>query len=91
MYNSLKEWVTYQNESFKENYQVKNPVIPFEVEFTLDGINGFKWGDVLTFDALPSRYKRNCVFSIISITHNVTDTGEWKTNIKCITRAQIND
>lgn len=89
MYTTIREWSTYIRKDFKEQYNVKNPIIPFEVSFTINGINGFKWGDVLTFEGLPSRYKRNTVFSIISINHQLTDTGEWKTVIKCLTRAKI--
>jgi hypothetical protein len=89
MYTALREWSTYIHKDFKEQYNVKNPIIPFEVSFTINGINGFKWGDVLTFEGLPSRYKRNTVFSIISINHQLTDNGEWKTVIKCLTRAKI--
>ena len=89
LYNALYKWVPYVRKDLKENINVKTPIIPFEVEFTTNGINGLKWGDVLTFDGLPSRYKRNTVFSIISITHNVNDIGEWKTNIRCLTRARI--
>ena len=89
MHHALIKWVSMLQSDFKTQVAVKNPIIPFEVEFTINGINGFKWGDVLTFDGLPSRYKRNTVFSIIAISHTVTDSGEWKTNIRCLTRAKI--
>ena len=65
------------------------PIFPFEASVTLDGIHGFKYGDVLQFDALPLRYRMNTVFSIINISHTVNTTGEWITTLKCIMRPSI--
>ena len=71
-------------------YQLKAPVIPFDCSFTIDGINGFKYGDVLQFDGLPKRYTANTVYSIVSTTHTVSTNGEWTTQIRCIMRPKIN-
>jgi len=89
--SALVNYIKYTGEDFKGQYLVKSAVLPFTVEFTTNGINGLKWGDVLTFDALPSRYKRNLVFSIIAISHTVNETGEWSTNVKCVSRVKIDE
>jgi hypothetical protein len=60
-----------------------------ELEFTIDGINGFKYGDVLSFAGLPARYTRSFVFTVLGITHKVSTTGEWLTTIKCNPRVRI--
>ena len=46
-------------------------------------------GDVLQFEALPMRYRLNTVFSIINVTHAVSDTGIWKTSLRCIMRPSL--
>ena len=74
---ALTKYLQYPKPTIQESNQLLAPVIPFEVEFTIDGINGFRYGDVLTFDGLPTRYKQNTVFSIINITHTVATDGQW--------------
>ena len=65
------------------------PIFPFTAEFTIDGINGLRYGDVVTFEALPYRYRVNTVFSIIGITHSVDSNGLWTTQAKCIMRPSL--
>jgi len=38
---------------------------------------------------LPLRYRAHTVFSITSITHNVSTDGKWTTDINCIMRPNI--
>lgn len=86
---SLQKYIQYPTPTIVNTNSIAAPVIPFDVEFTIDGINGFRYGDVLTFDAIPDRYKRNAVFSIINITHTVATDGQWTTTVRCIMRPKI--
>ena len=65
---------------------MQSPIYPYEVEFTIEGINGFRYGDALKFEALPKKYQNGTTFSVISTTHTVNTNGEWDTKIKCIMR-----
>lgn len=85
----LKKYVQYPMPTIQETNQLKAPVIPFDASFDIDGINGFRYGDVLTFKGLPARYTNNTVFSIVGVNHDVNDSGEWTTSIKCIMRPRI--
>jgi hypothetical protein len=89
LHSALIESLKYTGERFEDEYLVKQAVLPFTVSFTTDGINGLKYGDILTFDGLPSRYKRNLVYGIISISHTLSETGEWKTKVDCVSRVKI--
>jgi hypothetical protein len=86
---ALKSYIKFPTDDITKSQQITAPLFPFEVEFTIDGINGLRYGDVLTFDGLPLRYRVHTVFSIISITHNVTTDGDWTTNVRCIMRPSI--
>lgn len=86
---ALSEYVKKPFPDFRKTSQMTAPIFPFEASVTLDGIHGFKYGDVLQFDALPLRYRMNTVFSIINISHTVNTTGEWITTLKCIMRPSI--
>lgn len=66
------------------------PLMPFTTDFTIDGINGLYYGNVLMFSGLPTKYTVNTVFSIIGITHTVTTDGLWTSAIKCMMRPKIN-
>lgn len=86
---ALRKYIQYPTGNIKSSNQLTAPFFPFDVEFTIDGINGFRYGDVLQFNGLPERYRRNTVFSIISITHTVATSGEWTSTIRCIMRPKI--
>ena len=85
----LKKHIQYPTDDIILSNQTAAPTIPFTTSFTIDGINGFRYGDVLMFDGLPDRYKNNVVFSVLKINHTVSTNGEWKTQIDCIMRPNI--
>ncbi len=86
---SLYEFIKFPKKNLQDSQQVTAPVFPFETEFTIDGINGLRYGDVVQFLALPKRYRINTSFSIIGITHNVDGKGFWTTTVKCIMRPNV--
>ena len=89
LYNALVEYIKYPTDDIRKSQQLTAPMFPWDVNFTMDGINGLRYGDVLKFNGLPTRYQANTVFSVISLTHNVSSDGIWKTNVKCIMRPKI--
>lgn len=89
LYKALLEYVKFPFPDIEKSQQLTAPIFPFDVEFTIDGINGLRYGDVLTFEGLPEKYKKNTVFSIIGITHDVDTDGVWTSKVKCIMRPKI--
>ena len=89
LHTSLRRYIQYPTATIKNTNQLKAPIIPFDASFTIAGINGFRYGDVLKFNGLPDRYTINTVFSIMAINHSVSDKGEWNTKIRCIMRPKI--
>ena len=89
LYKALVQYIKYPTDDIRISNLLATPMFPFTADFSIDGVNGFRYGDVLQFDALPERYKTNVVFSVINVTHNVTVDGEWTTNVKCIMRPNI--
>jgi hypothetical protein len=90
LYKALSSYVNYPTDDIRKSQQMTAPIFSFDVEFTIDGINGFRNGDTLTFTALPLKYRINTVFSIISINHTVTSDGQWQTIIRCVMKPSIN-
>lgn len=89
LYKALAEYIKYPVSDFRKSQQMSAPIWPFEASITLDGIHGFRYGDVVQFDALPLRYRRNTVFSVFGVTHNVDSSGIWSTTLRCNMRSSI--
>jgi hypothetical protein len=87
--SALVQYMKYPTKDIQSSQQLIAPMFPFEANFTIDGINGLRFGDVLVFDVLPQRYRVNTVFSVGQITHTVDSSGMWTTNVKTFMRAQI--
>lgn len=86
---ALKKYITYFTDDIEKSIDQTKAIFPMELEFTLDGINGFKYGDVLQFNGLPKKYLKSFVFTVLGISHKVTTSGEWTTTIKCNPRVRI--
>jgi hypothetical protein len=86
---AIKTYLKFPTPDINKSKQMTAPIFPFSVQFTIDGVNGLRYGDILTFDALPTKYKVNTVFSIIGITHTISSDGQWTTEVRCIMRPAI--
>lgn len=89
LYKTLTDYIKYPTDDIRKSQQITAPIFPFDVEITIDGINGLRYGDVLQFEALPTKYRVNTVFSIININHTISAKGEWTTKLRCIMRPSI--
>lgn len=86
---ALQKYIQFPTPDIKTSAQIQSPIYPYEVEFTIDGINGLRYGNSLEFDVLPNKYKNDTTFSIKSITHNVDTTGEWTTVVRCLMQTRF--
>lgn len=86
---ALIQYIKYPKERIADSVLIGSPQFPYEVTFTIDGVGGFRYGDVVTFDGIPQRYRNNTVFSVKDIQHNVDTSGMWTTKLSCIMRPKI--
>lgn len=86
---ALKKHLQYPKIDIGDSSVLGSPQFPYEVDITIDGINGFRYGDVLQFPGIPKRYIRNTVFFITNIAHTVDTSGLWVTKITAQMRAKI--
>ena len=79
LFDKIREVVI--NEYVKKNEgKVPSPLLPISFSFTIDGISGFKRGDRIGIDGIPSPYNEG-IFQITSIKHSVSGM-KWQTNIE---------
>ena len=64
-----------------------NAVYPVDLSLSMDGINGFKFGDTLKTQMVPRIYNTdyNMVFTISKIVHSIKDK-DWETTIETKSR-----
>jgi len=86
---ALSKYVTYYTPDLKETLNNTKPVYPLEITFTIDGINGFKYGDVLNINGIPKRYSKSFVFMVTGVSHNVQENGEWTTSLNLLARVRL--
>jgi hypothetical protein len=86
---ALKKYIQYPRPTIDQSNQLAAPVFPIDAEFTIDGINGFRYGDIVDFPGIPEKYRRCTTFTIKGITHSVSETGEWTTKITCMMRPKF--
>jgi len=82
----LYKYNQYPTKSIKDTNVLNAPVFIFDAEITIEGIQGFRIGDVVQLPVLPFRYRTQAVFSVIGITHTVDSAGVWRTKIKLVMR-----
>jgi len=93
IYPDYKKTMLYKiNKSLEprdeSNYTSVDPIIPIEVELTIDGISGLKPFDKFRVDYLPKVYRDNVYFVIFNIDHTISSTG-WETKITGKMRGDI--
>ena len=75
-------------EKYNENAEkdlCKEVIVPYEFSFTVDGIGGFAFGQLVTCDLLPEKIKSTYVYQITSVEHNVV-YGDWTTTVNTVAR-----
>jgi len=62
---------------------------PLTISIVLDGIEGFRFGDTITSNYLPSRYRlesgMRVVFTVTKYTHTIKG-NDWQTELTCVSR-----
>jgi len=81
----MKQYMNYiinysLHEGDDSNIQRTKPVIPIELNMTLDGIGGLKPGDMFRVDYLPKVYRDFAYFQIFQVNHSMGTSG-WETKI----------
>ena len=61
--------------------------IPVNLEITLDGIKGFRFGNTLKIDYLPKGYE-DVVFTVTKIVHDIKN-NDWTTTLSTVCRMKV--
>lgn len=62
--------------------------VPIEFSCTLDGVNGFLFGNAITTNYLPSAYKKAKIcFTVTKVEHSISQ-NDWTTTLSTVCRTQ---
>lgn len=65
---------------------LQKAIYPVELTLTVDGISGFRFGDIFTTSLIPSFYNQcGMVFCVTKINHSIKD-GVWETTLQTKSR-----
>lgn len=91
-YKRLSSGGTYvSGRNFKVgSHWLNKAIYPVEFTVTIDGINGFKFGDVLKTTMIPEHYNVDwdMVFTVTKILHKVTPSS-WETTLNTAARLSL--
>ena len=91
MHRTMRDYIHGQGLKQDQDEQIEesgDPMIPIELEITIDGIGGIVPGNAFHVDYIPDRYKEFCVFQAIKVDHTV-GPGGWTTTIKGLPRVDV--
>jgi len=71
----------------QEAHWLNKAIFPVKFDVTIDGINGFKFGDTLSTTMIPAVYNTTykMVFTVTKITHTI-DNKDWTTTLETAAR-----
>ena len=76
-----------QNDEQKAHW-LNKAIYPVELSLTIDGINGFHFGNVITTNLVPAQYRdEGLVFTIVKVNHTIKD-GVWETTLETKSRLE---
>ena len=75
-------------QSINNIMDLKTAVFPISYKVTLDGINGFLYGNAITTNWLPKQYRDDRVYwTVKTITHTIQN-NDWTTELEAIYRVR---
>ena len=65
--------------------QCQNVTLPMNLSFTLDGISGIQFGQIITCDRIPQELRNSYDFQITTVEHEV-NVNDWTTKVTTVPR-----
>ena len=68
-----------------DSYLCGGIILPFNFEFTVDGIGGFKFGQIVSSTRIPASLRENYVWQVTAVEHTM-NIQDWTTTVKTVAR-----
>ena len=88
MYQTVVRGMLFHLNKSIHSFRTVDPIVPFSVSFSLQGIAGITIGDLFALDYLPDVYREFALFQVSSVGHEIGTEG-WKTSVAAIMRINM--
>tara|TARA_R110000803_G_scaffold9657_1_gene30304 strand:- start:10062 stop:12020 length:1959 start_codon:yes stop_codon:yes gene_type:complete len=61
--------------------------LPFDFNFTMDGVGGFEFGQLVSSNRIPEDIRKNFRWQVTKVEHSIT-ANDWETKVSTVARAQ---
>jgi len=75
----------YRGPQVEEKDRCKYVSLPLEMSFTVDGVGGFRFGQIVSCDRLPPNISDEFIYQITAVEHELTNQ-DWTTTVTTIAR-----
>lgn len=65
--------------------QCRNVILPMNLSFTLDGISGIQFGQIITCDRIPEELRTSYEFQVTTVEHEI-NVNDWSTKVSTVPR-----
>jgi hypothetical protein len=69
----------------RDNSSCAGVPLPFDFSFTLDGIGGFEFGQMVTSNRIPKEVRESFRWQVTKVEHSIT-ANDWETTISTVCR-----
>ena len=63
--------------------QCAGQMLPFDFNFTVDGVSGFEFGQIVTSNRIPKAVRDNKLWQVTKVEHSITP-NDWETSISTV-------
>jgi hypothetical protein len=72
-------------------FNLKTAIFPIYLKLTLDGINGFLYGNAIKTNWLPKQYRNPRIYWTVTKIRHVIQNNDWTTELEAIYRVKESD
>lgn len=70
--------------------QCAGSMLPFDFNFTVDGVSGFEFGQIVTSNRIPKDVRANKIWQITKVEHKITP-NDWETSISTVCKPSFTE
>ena len=83
--NAMRAWLEKQLSDTSSEGCAGVP-LPFDFGFTVDGVSGFEFGQMITSSRIPAAVRDNFRWQVTKVEHSIT-ANDWETSVSTVCRS----
>ena len=84
--SAMQAYIDRKISGERDNSSCAGVPLPFDFSFTLDGISGFGFGQMVTSDRIPKEVRESFRWQVTKVEHSIT-ANDWETTVSTVCRS----